>query len=79
MNVRVLLFAGLSQRAGTREWEVELEAGTTVAALLALLQSRHPFLRELPVAVARNQTLARPGEVVVAGDELALLPPVSGG
>jgi len=79
MTVRVLLFAGLSQRAGAREWEVELEPGTTVGALLALLQARHPFLREVPVAVARNFALARPGEVVGAGDELALLPPVSGG
>lgn len=76
---RVLLFAGLAQRAGTREWSVELLPGTTVAALRATLAALHPWLREVPTAVAINQALAQGEQIVQAGDEIALLPPVSGG
>ena len=79
MNVRVLLFAGLAQRAGVREWTIELPSEATVTTLRAALESLHPWLREVPVAMARNQSLARGDERVAAGDELALLPPVSGG
>lgn len=80
MRLRVLLFAGLAQRAGAREWIVDdLAEGATVADLRARLERDHPFLRELPVAVARNRALARAHEPLAAGDELALLPPVSGG
>lgn len=79
MSLRVLLFAGLAQRAGTREWELELPEGATVGALLDRLTTRHPWLREVPVAVALNQALAGRDDRLAAGDEVALLPPVSGG
>jgi molybdopterin synthase catalytic subunit len=77
--LRILLFAGVAQRAGVREWQVDVAAGTTVAALRDELGRRHPWLRDLPVALAVNRTLAEPGRVLASGDELALLPPVSGG
>ncbi|MBM4015278.1 MAG: MoaD/ThiS family protein [Planctomycetes bacterium] len=76
---RILLFAGVAQRAGAREWRVDVAAGSTVAELREELARRHPWLRELPVAFAVNQALAAPTTRLAAGDELALLPPVSGG
>ena len=77
--LRILLFAGVAQRAGAREWCVDVAAGTTVATLREDHARRHPWLRELPVALAVNRALAPPTTVLAAGDELALLPPVSGG
>ncbi len=80
MTVRLLLFAGLAERAGLRERRLdELPAALTVAALLERLERDYPFLREVPFTVARNQSLARRDEALHDGDEVALLPPVSGG
>ena len=69
----------MAERAGARSWEIAVEPGATVGSLLAGLQARFAWLREVPVAVARNQSLARSDERIAPGDELALLPPVSGG
>jgi molybdopterin converting factor small subunit len=51
----------------------------TIGGLLATLRARHPFLGSVPFVVARNQSVARDAEPLRDGDELALLPPVSGG
>lgn len=78
--VRVLLFAGLAERAGVRERRMaELPAALTIGALLARLERDFPFLREVPFTVARNRAVARRDEALEDGDEVALLPPVSGG
>ncbi len=80
MNLRVLLFAGIAERAGTREWPLlDLEAPLTVGALVQRLERDHPFLRSVPYVVARNQAVVRADEVLSDGDEVALLPPLSGG
>ena len=76
----MLLFAGLAERAGAREWRLDdVAERSTVAALIGALRARHAALRSVPFAVARNRTLVRDGETLEDGDELALLPPVSGG
>ena len=54
-------------------------SGFTLKVLVATLRDRHPFLGTVPFVVARNQAIAREGEPLRDGDELALLPPVSGG
>jgi molybdopterin converting factor small subunit len=62
------------------EWR-ELPAGETVAGLLALLH-REAVLPEkllLASAVAVNQEYAQPSRALLDGDEVAILPPVSGG
>ncbi len=82
MTVRVLLFAVLRQRAGRESVELELEEGSTVADALAAL-GREPALAELldrvPVRMAVNRDYADPQTVLSGDDELALVPPVSGG
>ena len=82
MTVTVRLFAILRERAGRDSIEVELEEGATVAEALDELSSR-PELGELlgrmPVRLAVNRDYADPDTTLSAGDELALVPPVSGG
>jgi molybdopterin converting factor small subunit len=80
----MLLFAGLRERAGRGELDVDdLPAGATVADAVARVRARVPGLDEVPFRVARNRALLAAGaggaERLADGDELALLPPVSGG
>jgi molybdopterin synthase catalytic subunit/molybdopterin converting factor small subunit len=82
MKVRVRLFAVLRQRAGRESVDVALEEGATVADALSAL-SREPGLTDVlarvPVRMAVNRDYAEPETVLSPGDELALVPPVSGG
>ena len=76
MNVRVRLFAGLRERAGARDIEIELPEGARVADALAALRD---LTVGVPVVLAVNREYADGAVVLAAGDELALIPPVSGG
>jgi MoaE-MoaD fusion protein len=81
MRVRVLFFGQLKEIAGVEEEGVELREGARVADLFAQYAQRFPRLEAfLGVAIAAvNQEFA-PWEAPVAeGDEVAFLPPVSGG
>ncbi len=82
MTVTVRLFAILRERAGRDSIEVELDEGATVAEALDELSLR-PELSELlgrmPVRMAVNRDYADPDTPLSSGDELALVPPVSGG
>jgi len=81
IRVRVKLFAILRDRAGTGELTLELSDGATVS------EAREQLLRELPalrtfverVAFAVNQEYAPVNAPLKDGDEVALIPPVSGG
>jgi len=80
--VRVRLFAILRERAGADRIDVQLEDGATVAdALQALRQEERlsDLLARLPVQMAVNRDYATPQTRLRADDELALIPPVSGG
>jgi molybdopterin synthase catalytic subunit len=80
VRVSVRLFAGLRERAGTDRLEVELPDGARVADVLAAMASTPVgALRPRECVVAVNREYASPDETVHAGDEVALVPPVSGG
>jgi molybdopterin synthase catalytic subunit len=81
MKVRVLLFATYREVAGKKELEVELPPGATLQDLLSQVGQTHPRLKpfEDSMLVAVNQEFVDPGTRLKAGDEVALLPPVSGG
>lgn len=81
MTVRVRLFALLRDRAGTGEATLTLSAGVTVHEAVAVLTDRYPGLRDVVprVMYAVNQEYAAADAVLLDGDELALIPPVSGG
>ena len=76
MKVAVRLFAGLRELAGTRATEIELPEGSTAAAVWPALElgAEPPGL-----LLAINKSYAARDTVLRAGDEVALIPPVSGG
>jgi MoaE-MoaD fusion protein len=76
MIVRVRLFAILRERAGTGGVELDLPSGARAGDVLRELQE---VTRGLPVVLAVNREYATPDTQLTAGDELALIPPVSGG
>lgn len=76
MNVTVRLFAGLRERAGTDEVSLDLPPGARVGDAL---QRMDALIAGVPVVMAVNQEYAERGQSLAAGDELALIPPVSGG
>jgi molybdopterin synthase catalytic subunit len=76
MEVRVRVFAGLRERAGADELELDLPDGATVGDALARL---HDVTGGAPVVMAVNRTYADSADVLRPGDEVALIPPVSGG
>lgn len=76
MQVRVRLFAALRERAGTGELPLELPDGARVADAKERLRS---ILDGVPVVMAVNQEYAADDAELSPGDELALIPPVSGG
>ncbi|MGH2598303.1 MAG: molybdopterin converting factor subunit 1 [Dehalococcoidia bacterium] len=81
MTIRVLLFAGLRETAGTRELRVDAPVPATVAGLRAAVAVACPPLRPLlaNAAVAVNEEYADDTAPVQPGDVVALIPPVSGG
>ncbi len=81
MTLTVLLFAKLRDAAGSDSVTVELHAGTTVADLRRHLAGTYPAVAGLleRSAVAVNHDFADTDRPLAAGDEIALIPPVSGG
>jgi molybdopterin converting factor subunit 1 len=81
MRVRVLYFGVLKDVMGHGQAEMELSEGSTVADLLAMHRGSGKAAGPVwdSIAVAVNQEYARVGDVLKDGDEVALLPPVSGG
>jgi molybdopterin converting factor subunit 1 len=76
VEVRVHLFAALRERAGVNELALELPDGALVRDALARVER---LTSGVPVVMAVNQEYAGEDQVLSAGDEIALIPPVSGG
>lgn len=81
MRVTVRLFARLREIAGTGDLAVEVREGATVAEVWDALVAAHGALAPFAGAVscAVNAEYARRTRAVTEGDEVAFLPPVSGG
>ena len=78
--VRVLLFASYAERLGRGALELELPAGSTVGDVVLAVRAL-PGGGELPdrPLTARNLEHCALNAPVVAGDEIAILPPMAGG
>ncbi len=81
ITCHVLLFAQLAESVGARSLSITLTSPATVADALAVLEAEHE-----PIAQMRNQLAFAVGDQYVTldralhdGDELSLIPPVSGG
>jgi molybdopterin synthase catalytic subunit/molybdopterin converting factor small subunit len=81
MHVRVLFFGVLKDLLPGESESLELPQGATVQTLLGVYRHRLPQNDALwaSLAVAVNQQYASSGEPLAENDEVALLPPVSGG
>ncbi len=80
--IRILLFAGLAEAAGLQQ--VTLDTGVeslTIKDIQSLLAERYPNLGDLleKSMAAVNQEYAAPDKQVTSADEVAFIPPVSGG
>lgn len=79
MQVHVLLFAGLRESLGVDRVLLDLPAPGTISDALLVLKERYPALSEQRFMTARNAAYAASDTSLEEGDELALIPPVSGG
>jgi len=81
MRITVRLFAILREKAGVSEAVMELPAGASAAAAAREIGRRFPVVADLipRAALAVNMEYAAPDHALADGDELALIPPVSGG
>jgi molybdopterin synthase catalytic subunit len=81
MPIRVLFFASLADVTGVREADADPSAFADVASLFAHFERRFPALapHRKSLLYARNGVFVDPDEPVADGDEVAFLPPVSGG
>jgi molybdopterin converting factor subunit 1 len=81
MEIRVKLFAVFRERAGAAEIAVDLPAGATAGDVVCAVTDRFPALGTFTsrVAIAVNLETVPRSTVIRPGDEVALIPPVSGG
>jgi molybdopterin synthase catalytic subunit len=81
MRVTVRLFGPIREAAGAKELHVQLPPDATAGSLRALLAERHPQLAALGprLRVSINRAFASEDAALADGDEVAFLPPVSGG
>lgn len=81
MPVRVLFFGVLKEKLGKSSDELNLTTPAAVSDVLSHYERVHPFLKQwfTSIAVSVNREYASPQTKLKDGDEIALLPPVSGG
>jgi molybdopterin converting factor subunit 1 len=81
VRIRVLFFGIIREITGLREENIQVPEGARLETVLEDYSTRFPKVREMAgsVVLALNQQFAPPESVVSDGDEVAFLPPVSGG
>ena len=80
-RVKLLFFATLRERAGTKTMELDVPADLTVQGLKDKISNEYPNLKESmsSVLITINREYAFDDAVIPQGAELAMFPPVSGG
>jgi molybdopterin synthase catalytic subunit len=81
MKIRVKLFAILREKAGTDDLILELPPGSVVATASAMIAEKYPQLEKwiARTGYAVNREYANATILLHDDDELAMIPPVSGG
>ncbi len=83
MKIKVLYFASIKDRLGKDEEELELKDGETLQSLLNHLKSENDvlakFLEAHSFLFAVNEEIANLDTILKSNDEIAILPPLSGG
>jgi molybdopterin converting factor subunit 1 len=80
-HVKVLFFATLRDKAGTKLLELDIEPGATVRQLKDTVVQRIPAIQDVIAhcLAAVNHEYSEDGAEIPTGAEVALFPPVSGG
>jgi molybdopterin converting factor subunit 1 len=81
MKIKLKLFAFFRQALGASDLQYEIGSGATAKDLLDDIISKHPTLEKSRnhVVITINQQAVHPDAPLHEGDEVAILPPVSGG
>ena len=81
LRITALLFGQAREWAGASSLDLTLSAPATVESAFAVLKTRHPKLADLERSLlfAVNEEYASRSHLLTDGDQLAVLPPVSGG
>jgi len=81
MRIKVLFFGLLKDICGRAEDRLELPAPATLRSVFDHYAAQFPALKNMAksIVMARNHEFGSPGDLLREGDEVALLPPVSGG
>ncbi len=81
MRIRVLFFGVLRDVVGLREDSLDIPEGSRLGSVFELYAGRFPRLRGMAASMvlALNQEFSTPSAPLAEGDEVAFLPPVSGG
>ncbi|HVN02836.1 MAG TPA: molybdenum cofactor biosynthesis protein MoaE [Bryobacteraceae bacterium] len=79
--MKVLFFGMLKDVAGRAEEQLDLEPGATLGHVFEQYCTRYPRMRQMAgsIMLARNHEFTPPSQTLADGDEIAFLPPVSGG
>ncbi len=80
-SIRILYFASVAERLGMREEVHPLPVSLSMEGLKNVLSQKHPLLKEAfkHCRIALNQEFVEGNPVLREGDEVAIIPPVSGG
>jgi molybdopterin converting factor subunit 1 len=80
MKINIALFGITRDIIGHTKYQTELEEGTTVGELLTHLIAQYPRLGDIStLLVAVNDEYADSSQIIEPTDQVALIPPVSGG
>ncbi|MFK7741257.1 MAG: molybdenum cofactor biosynthesis protein MoaE [Planctomycetota bacterium] len=79
IQVTLCCFAAVRETLGSERLTMTLPSGTTVDGMRQKLGEQHEKLLRIPVAFAVNRDYARPETELQDGDEVAFIPPISGG
>lgn len=81
MNIRLKFFASAREIVGTKDLDMDIEKGSKAKDVLDRLKEKYPGLKKLDgqLILAVNKQTGRADKMIEDGDEIAVLPPVSGG
>ncbi len=81
VNIKVKFFASARDVVGSKQIEMDIKKGSTNTDVLETLIDKYPGLKDLKdqLILAVNKQTGKNDKVLEEGDEIAVLPPVSGG
>ena len=80
MKIKILAFGIAREICGSRSFDLEVPDDFDTESLQLLLNQKYPELQRLSTwQLAVNETYVNQNTAIRAGDEIAILPPVSGG